>query len=357
MDAQALVQHNEARELAPRADDKLSNLQRLGKLLAASGYFSDAREMAQAAVKVMAGEELGIPPIASMMGVNIIQGKVALGANLIASRIRAHGYEYHVKRLDDTGCVVEFSRGGQTVGESSFVEADAKAAGLLGKPGPWKNYPRNMYFARAISNGARWYAPEIFGGAPVYTPEELGADVDRDGEVVHRTPTEQPIDTGGHPGNTREAQAVVRDRKLAELRIPVSKPAQAGSTAAPRTAGGGGNGAHAPAGVSADLAKLWSLMTDLKGVFAVFAELKKQIIQATGSDAAYYRLLGEYGWNNAQDAKGKGRQEVRKLARMLWEYVEKCKAATAEPPKQDPHEITDDDVPAVLGGTWTGEVP
>jgi hypothetical protein len=34
-----------------------------------------------------------------------------------------------------------------------------------------------MLFARAMSNGARWYCPDVFAG-PAYTPDELGADVD-----------------------------------------------------------------------------------------------------------------------------------------------------------------------------------
>ena len=49
----------------------------------------------------------------------------------------------------------------------------------------WRKYPRNMLFARAISNGARWYCPDLFGGSPVYTPDELGAEVDGEtGEVL-----------------------------------------------------------------------------------------------------------------------------------------------------------------------------
>ena len=35
----------------------------------------------------------------------------------------------------------------------------------------YKNYPRNMYFARALSNACRWYCPEVIQG--YYTVEEL----------------------------------------------------------------------------------------------------------------------------------------------------------------------------------------
>ena len=48
---------------------------------------------------------------------------------------------------------------------------DARRAGLENKF-IWKQYPRNLLFARALTNGARWYCAEIFGGA-VYTREEL----------------------------------------------------------------------------------------------------------------------------------------------------------------------------------------
>lgn len=47
-------------------------------------------------------------------------------------------------------------------------------------------YPQNMLFARAISSGVRRYCPDVFNGNLVYVPEELGAQVDEDGEIVQR---------------------------------------------------------------------------------------------------------------------------------------------------------------------------
>jgi len=169
--------------------DKLTIVQRTARLLAASRYFTDVTEMAQAAVKIMAGEELGIPPVASMMGINIIKNKVSLSANLIASRVRAHGYEYRIKQIDATGCRIDFfskidiSGKRELLGESAFTDADAKTAEI--KSEMYKKYPRNMFFARAMSNGARWYTPDVFAGVPTYTAEELGATVDEHGDVEH----------------------------------------------------------------------------------------------------------------------------------------------------------------------------
>lgn len=171
---------------------EFDNIQRAAVALQASGYFADVQTKAQAIVKVMAGAELGLPPFASMTGIHIIKGKPVLSANLIATLIKQHpDYDYRVSRMDDDGVVVQFYERGQKVGESSFTMEDAKRANLLSNP-TWKSYPRNMLFARALSNGARWYAPGVFGGAPVYTAEELGADHDADGYVIEGTISAEP---------------------------------------------------------------------------------------------------------------------------------------------------------------------
>jgi hypothetical protein len=145
----------------------------LGKVFAESGFFADTRAAAQAVVKVLAGQELGFGPVASMTGVNIIKGRVTLSANLIAAAIRRSGrYDYRVRRLDDQGSEIEFLMSGEVIGMSSFTMDDAKKAGLAGGDN-WRKYPRNMLFARAMSNGAKWYCPDVFGGTPVYTLDEL----------------------------------------------------------------------------------------------------------------------------------------------------------------------------------------
>ncbi len=169
--------------LVPYTTRTLDDTMTLGKVLAASGYFADSREAAQAVVKVLAGAELGFGPIASMTGVNIIKGKVSLSANLIAAAIKRSGrYNYRVVSLTDTDCRIDFYEAGERVGTSTFTADDAKLAGLGGDN--WRKFPRNMLFARAISNGAKWYCPDLSGG-PLYTPEELGATIDGEtGEVV-----------------------------------------------------------------------------------------------------------------------------------------------------------------------------
>lgn len=156
----------------------LNEVLTLGKTLAASGYFSDAKDAAQAAVKVLAGSELGIGPVASMTGIYIVKGRVTMSANLMAAQIKRSGkYNYRVATMQNDMVSIVFYEGKDEIGTSSFSKADAEAAGLWNSSDPWRKTPRNMLFARAMSNGARWFCPDIFSG-PVYTPDELEVSVE-----------------------------------------------------------------------------------------------------------------------------------------------------------------------------------
>lgn len=177
----------------PAVQNSFELQQRQAKALYASKYFSDAQSEAQAIVKVMAGAELGLQPFAAMTGIHIIKGKPVLGANLIATLVDSHPrYDYMVKQSDTDRCVIAWVRDGRDVGESSFTIEEAKTAGLYRAGGNWQKYPSDMLFARALTRGARRFAPGIFGGAPIYTPDELGAESDNEGYTIVETVTEAP---------------------------------------------------------------------------------------------------------------------------------------------------------------------
>jgi len=163
----------------------------LGAVFTKSGYFQDAREANQAIVKILAGQELGFGPVASMTGINIVKGKVSLSANLIAAAVKKGGkYNYRVAELTPTACKIVFFEGKEQIGESSFTMEDAAAAGIANEN--YRKYARNMLFARAMSNGAKWFTADVFGG-PVYTPDELGAKIDMEtGEMLER-PKDEPV--------------------------------------------------------------------------------------------------------------------------------------------------------------------
>lgn len=174
------------------------DLQNVAKAMVASGFFKDSTKISQAVVKIMAGREIGIGPFGSMNGIHIIKDKAAFGANIMASKVKSSArYNYRVTEMKNTVCTIEFMEhfngSWQTIGTSSFSLEDAKKAGTQNLD----KFPRNMLFARAMSNGVKWYCPDVMNGNTIYTPEELGAKVDEDGNVIDGvvTPNEvEPLD-------------------------------------------------------------------------------------------------------------------------------------------------------------------
>jgi hypothetical protein len=99
---------------------------------------------------------------------SIIRGKLTFSYAYIASRIKRHGYILTADITDDR-VILWAERDGQKH-ETTFSLEDARKAGIYGPM--WQKYPRNMLYARALTNMARFYIGEVFGQA-VYTPDEL----------------------------------------------------------------------------------------------------------------------------------------------------------------------------------------
>jgi len=131
-----------------------------------------------------------------MSGIHIIQGKPAIGAGLMAATVKSSGkYDYRVVVMDDKICTIDYYQGSEKIGTSTFTIEDAKKAQTKNLD----KYPKNMLFARAMSNGVKWFTPDVFNG-PVYTPEELGEVVTIDTTatittVEPTTPTKKAIST------------------------------------------------------------------------------------------------------------------------------------------------------------------
>jgi len=177
-------------EIIKAAQLPFSEISQLGKVFAASGLFTDVKSEAQAVVRILAGQEIGIPAFAAISGIHIIQGKPTIGAGLMASRVKGSGkYDYKVKEHTDKLCSIDYYQGKELIGNSTFTLDDAKKAQTKNLD----KFPKNMLFARAMSNGVKWYTPDIFAG-PVYVPEEMASVTE---DVTHEEvwkPTQEQLD-------------------------------------------------------------------------------------------------------------------------------------------------------------------
>lgn len=168
----------------------------LGEAFSKSGFFPDVKTAYQGVVKIMAGKELGFTPFQSMGSIFIVNGRLGISSQAMAGLVnRSKQYKYVVKTLTEDNCVIDILKEDSLVGTSTFNKADAAKAGLINKDN-YKNYPRNMMFARALSNACRWYCPEVIQG--YYSTEELE---DIGGELGKPVKTDVVIDIPGQEQN------------------------------------------------------------------------------------------------------------------------------------------------------------
>ena len=163
------------------------------KLLASSGLLP--RDYRQSPANILwameYGSMLGLAPMAAITGVHVIEGKPTASAGLISALVRRAGHKLRI-RGDARSATCQIIRADDPdyTFEVTFTIDDAKAAGLIGKK-VWQQYAASMLKARAITQCARDACEEALYGLH-YTPEELGAEVDGDGEIVGEVTAGEP---------------------------------------------------------------------------------------------------------------------------------------------------------------------
>lgn len=147
---------------------------------------STIRTPEAAAIIALKGRELGIPFMIAVAHIHIINGKPTMSAEMMQALARRNlpGILINIVSSTHEKAEIEFLRPekGARVVPISFTIEDAKRAKLLNKD-VWQQYPTAMLWSRAISAGLRKVCPEALMGVS-YTPEELGAEVSEDGNVI-----------------------------------------------------------------------------------------------------------------------------------------------------------------------------
>lgn len=153
--------------------EEINVLGELGNQLAQSGFFKDAQQGQQAFAKILFGRDLGLPATTALTAIHVVEGQPVLSAGLQATMVRqTPGYDYRVREHTPEVCEIAFLRDGEEIGVERYTLDDAKQAGLTGRKN-WQRYPRNMLFARAMSNGVAFHCPEVTAGMRTYTDGEI----------------------------------------------------------------------------------------------------------------------------------------------------------------------------------------
>lgn len=150
---------------------------------------------------VATGRALGLPDMAALRSIHIVDGKATFSAELMVSLVRKRGHS--ITGSYGEGSVTVTGRRHDNGDEMSvtWTIAMAERAGLANKTN-WKNYPEAMLWARAVSQLCRMLFADVFAGE-TYTPDEAElTELEREQLEVNATlgdlavpgDTEQPDD-------------------------------------------------------------------------------------------------------------------------------------------------------------------
>ncbi len=171
-----------------------NELGRLAEMCARSGLFA-VKSPEAAMVVMLTGASLGLPPVAALRGIHVVQGRAVLSSDLLVAVVLRSGQCAHWTPMEVTAtrCVIETQRKGSPAPvRHVWTMDDAKRAKLATKSGPWQEYPAAMLRARCSADLARMVYPDVLFG--VYVEGEIEST----GEIVSDTRVEAPAARAPH---------------------------------------------------------------------------------------------------------------------------------------------------------------
>ena len=172
-------------DLIPMSESATFDLiMRQSEILAQSTIIPAAyrRKGADIVAAGLAGRAYGWDVMTSMRQFHVIEGTASLRPESMLGLVRQAGHSVTVE-VRPEGAVAHGTRADTGDEHSaSFTMDDAGAAGLADKRN-WKQYRDAMLTWRAVAKLCRVLFPDVVLGAG-YVPEELGADVTAEGELI-----------------------------------------------------------------------------------------------------------------------------------------------------------------------------
>ncbi|WP_329131447.1 hypothetical protein OG552_10230 [Streptomyces sp. NBC_01476] len=125
------------------------------------------------AAALLAGQELGLKPMATLKSIDVIKGTPALRAHAMRGVVQNKGHEIELVESDDQHCVMRGRRAGaekwQTV---VWTYQRAERLGVTKTNSEYQKQPGTMLVARATGDLCRLIASDALHGMP-YAAEEL----------------------------------------------------------------------------------------------------------------------------------------------------------------------------------------
>ena len=177
---------NELTTAAPRQTFDLSP-QTFDQALTFSQYLADSDMVPKdfkgkpgnCLIAMQWGAELGLKPLQALQNLAVINGRPALWGDAVIALVRSSPLcEFVIETDDGSTATCRVKRRGEPEQQRTFSMDDARAAGLLGKSGPWTQYPRRMRQMRARAFALRDVFPDVLRGMAV-AEEVMDAPAER----------------------------------------------------------------------------------------------------------------------------------------------------------------------------------
>lgn len=172
-------------------------------------------------VAIQWGMELGLKPMQAMQNIAVINGRPSVWGDAVLALVLASPVCEYVHEWEENGTAfIKVKRRGKPEDLQSFSDADAKQAGLIGKQGPWSQYPKRMKKMRARAFALRDNFADVLKGIPI-------AEEAMDIEPVERdiTPRATPAQIASsaaqsaRPPRTEHHEKLIRDLEGTAINI------------------------------------------------------------------------------------------------------------------------------------------
>lgn len=175
-------------------------------------------------IAVQMGAEIGLPPMAALQNIALINGKPGVYGDMGKGMLRARGFDIE-ETCDATKATCTISHPRQKPVTRVFSIDDAKKAGLWGKAGPWSQYPHRMLAWRAFWFAARDAAADVLKGVG-------GAEEMRDNPPEKNVTNTAPIPQAQRLSIVDAAPEVVTETAAPETAAPAETQAASDPEAA-----------------------------------------------------------------------------------------------------------------------------
>ncbi len=143
---------------------------RLAKTLFLSGLLgTKIKSPEQAFAIIVAGAEMGLPPMLALRSLSLVEGKIVLAADSQLALFKKAGGRTSFEELTTERAVLYLRHPNGDEHTEEWTRAMAQTAGVLAKDN-WKKYPLAMMRSRAITAGLKSIGFEATAGA--YDPDE-----------------------------------------------------------------------------------------------------------------------------------------------------------------------------------------